>query len=157
MNLYLVRHGTAVSKQEDPERPLSDAGVREVDAVGAFLAARWDFRGVRILHSGKARAEQTAARLARLIAPGTEIERAAGLTPNADIDAACALIDGAATDLMLAGHLPHLGMLAAHLLADDANRELVEFEKAAALCLTRDAGGDWLLRWMITPALAGFR
>ena len=39
MYLYLVQHGAAVSKEIDPERPLSQEGRAEVRKVASYLAA----------------------------------------------------------------------------------------------------------------------
>src|ERR687897_643977 len=38
MRLYLVQHGDAVPEQLDPERPLSAAGRREVEAVARRIS-----------------------------------------------------------------------------------------------------------------------
>ena len=59
MQVYLVQHGLAKSKDEDPERPLTAVGREEVERV-ARAAAAVAVRPAAILHSGKARAEQTA-------------------------------------------------------------------------------------------------
>lgn len=39
MHLYLIQHGDAKSEQEDPARPLSDKGRRDVEKVAGFLSA----------------------------------------------------------------------------------------------------------------------
>ena len=38
MKLYLVRHGEAVSRSQDPERPLSQRGRSDVEGVATRLA-----------------------------------------------------------------------------------------------------------------------
>ena len=63
MRRYLVQYGDAVPERLDPERPLSPAGRREVEAV-AHLFASTGARVVRVAHSGKLRAQQTAELLA---------------------------------------------------------------------------------------------
>ena len=58
--LYLVQHGEAVAESVDPNRPLSGPGRVTVEQVAAWAA----WQGVKvdqIRHSGKLRAEQTAA------------------------------------------------------------------------------------------------
>ncbi len=37
MTIYLVQHGKAKSKQEDPERPLNNSGIAESNTVLHFL------------------------------------------------------------------------------------------------------------------------
>ena len=59
MRLYLVQHGDAVPERLDPERPLSAAGRREVEAVARLLAGA-GARVAHVVHSGKLRAQQTA-------------------------------------------------------------------------------------------------
>ena len=39
MRLYLVQHGAALPKQQDPARALSSQGVQEVTRMAAMLAA----------------------------------------------------------------------------------------------------------------------
>ena len=63
MRLYLVQHGDALPEQVDPERPLSAEGRRDVEAVARLLASAGT-RAVRVAHSGKLRAQQTAEVLA---------------------------------------------------------------------------------------------
>ena len=36
MNIYLVRHGEAVSEKLDPERPLTSSGRQEVERIGRY-------------------------------------------------------------------------------------------------------------------------
>ena len=40
MKLYLVQHGEAVSKQDDPERPLSEQGLQDVQAMAEIYFKR---------------------------------------------------------------------------------------------------------------------
>ena len=63
MRLYLVQHGDAIPERVDPERPLSAKGRRDVEAVARLLASAGT-RAVRVAHSGKLRAQQTAEVLA---------------------------------------------------------------------------------------------
>ena len=65
MTLYLVQHGAAVPEQEDPERPLSAQGAEDVERLAGLLA-HLGVSVARVLHSGKTRAAQTAAKLAEL-------------------------------------------------------------------------------------------
>src|SRR5690349_24342530 len=63
MDLYLMRHGEAMAAEQDPRRPLTEAG----RAAAARVAARaWAAgpRPDRVCHSAAPRAQQTAAILA---------------------------------------------------------------------------------------------
>jgi len=151
MELYLVRHGAAKSAQEDPARPLSEQGQEEADRV-ARTAARCGIRGVRIHHSGKLRAQQTAEILARHLSPPDPPAPLAGLAPNDDPDIARRVIEEGSGTLMLVGHLPHLARLTALLLTGRADAELIVFESAALGCLTQTEAG-WRLRFLISPEI----
>ena len=59
MLLYLVQHGEAKSEEEDPSRGLTDKGFRDVARVALFCREQV-VQPVRIHHSGKKRAQQTA-------------------------------------------------------------------------------------------------
>ncbi|MEB2836918.1 MAG: histidine phosphatase family protein [Desulfurococcales archaeon] len=83
VRVCLVQHGQALSEDVDPRRPLSPEGRGEVERVASFLA----FAGVRvlrILHSTKLRARETAEILARHLRPEGGVEEAGGLEPRAD-------------------------------------------------------------------------
>ena len=58
MKLYLVQHGEAKSKKEDPQRPLTERGGEDVAQVVAFAAGA-GVQVSQIRHSGKRRAEET--------------------------------------------------------------------------------------------------
>jgi len=57
--IYLVQHGEAESKKEDPERSLTKKGRRDVEKV-AVWAAQTGLKIEQIRHSGKRRAAETA-------------------------------------------------------------------------------------------------
>ena len=145
--LYLVRHGEAVTDREDTRRPLSAEGRRQMESIAGKLR---DIGAApkRILHSGKLRAQQTAEILADALGqPGAiELRGIAGLLPDDDPKSAAEL--AAATgdeDLMLVGHLPHLGLLAGVL-----TRLSITFHTANVVCLQR---GDpaWRVVWIKRP------
>jgi len=46
MDVYLVKHAQAVTEEQDPQRPLSEAGRAAVARVASFLAARGSTRAV---------------------------------------------------------------------------------------------------------------
>lgn len=155
MRLYLVRHGKATSDLEDPRRPLSESGRQQVEKV-ARQAARAGVRPVEIRHSGKLRAQQTAEILAKHLEPGRSIQVQSGLAPNDDPAAAVELAATAEGDTMLVGHLPHMSCLASLLLCGNADKDLILFKTAAIVCLERGSpGGPWLLRWILSPEIAG--
>lgn len=150
--LYLVQHGAALPKERNPSRPLSDIGRREVEAVARCLAAA-GVGAARVVHSGKARAAETATILAAAIADGVA-EAMPGLAPN---DAVAPVADAArawSQATMLVGHLPFLSRLAADLVAGREEPPIVAFRPGAVLCLERTDTGDRAIAWMLTPEFA---
>ncbi len=84
MRLYIVQHALAHMKGEDPERSLTDTGIADIKKVTAFTAENRMIDYIRIFHSGKKRACQTAEILAEYLTPGTEPSEIDGLNPKDD-------------------------------------------------------------------------
>ena len=149
MDFYLVRHGEAKAETEDPRRPLSDRGRREVEEVARAAAAK-GIRALAILHSDKLRAKETAEILARYLSPIGGVRETKGLGPQDDPLVAKAELEAAADSLMLVGHLPHLGRLASLLLTGDSEKGSVDFPPAGLVCLSHQEG-RWEMRWALGP------
>jgi len=152
MRIYLTQHGLALPKDVDPERPLSDEGREDVRRLAEFLR----HAGVRveqIWHSGKTRAEQTAALIADAVLPGGEPLARSGLNPNDPVEPIASAIETWSSDTVLVGHLPFLGRLASLLLTSDSDRSTLAFAPGSMACLERDAAGQWALVWMLRPEL----
>jgi phosphohistidine phosphatase len=151
MLLYLMRHGSAVPEHVDPRRPLSEEGLREAQ-VSAHLLREAGLQLSLVLHSGKARAEETARIVAEAL--GAHYEPHEHLSPNDPPDAILQDLLAYEEDLMLVGHLPHLRRLASLILTGNPDREFLAFPCAAVLCLRMEEPERGLLEWMITPQLA---
>ncbi|MBN2125437.1 MAG: phosphohistidine phosphatase SixA [Deltaproteobacteria bacterium] len=152
MKVYLVQHGRPVSKEENPDRPLSPEGKRDVELVAGLLGRRGIGVG-KVLHSGKTRARETAEILATALGPALEPESRKGLSPLDDVRDIAREIEEGREDLLIAGHLPHLGRLASLMLAGNPDSSLVNFRQGGVLCLERGEGG-WGIAWMIVPEIA---
>ena len=148
MRIYLVRHGEAKKKEEDPARPLTEDGRAEVERVGRFLA-RIGVRVDRILHSGKLRAAQTAELIAKYVKPVEGVEAVEGLDPLADPRIWAEKLDKSEHNLMLVGHLPHLKRLVSLLLTGRDDLEIVRFRYGGVVCLEKDE--KWSILWVIRP------
>jgi phosphohistidine phosphatase len=151
VNLYLVQHAEAVSKVEDPERPLSDKGREDIQRVASYVARRADILIRQINHSGKTRARQSAELLAEAIQPPEGISDVPDLAPLDDPSVWVSYLAETTRDLMLVGHLPHLRKLAALLICQDESQKVVDFKMGGVVCLGRDEDGGWSVRWMVTP------
>ena len=148
MELYLVQHAEAESKEDDPERPLTAEGFANTRRMADY-AARLGVRVDEIHHSGKTRARQTAEGFAAALgAPVSDSER---LSPNDDVEPLARDLTKRAESLMIVGHLPHLARLASTLLAGADTPNLVSFRNAGIVRLDRNAEGHFELRWAIPP------
>ena len=147
--LYLVRHGDAKPKEEDPERGLTDAGRTAVARMAAW-AADAGIRADEIRHSGKLRAQQTAEIFAAQL--GVPITAAPGLAPNDDVAAVAELIEREQGVVMLVGHLPFLERLAALLITGNAEDKVLNLEASALAELTRTDDG-WTVTGLMQPRL----
>lgn len=151
MRMYFMRHASADSKSETGKRPLSEAGLREATSVADFVGRHSNIKVKVVLHSGKLRAHQTADIMAAKIKPKPRVMEANNLGPN---DNTTVWIDRALTmeeDVLVVGHLPHLGRLTACLLNQDESLETVDFPPATLVCLLRGEAGKWMLDWKVTP------
>jgi phosphohistidine phosphatase len=153
MRVYLVQHGEAEPKSVDPSRPLTAHGREETERVAA-LAARLGLGVVQIRHSGKTRAEQTAAILGETLAPPGGVVAVPGLAPMDDVGPVGAALGREPGPVMLVGHLPFLARLAGTLLTDDPEHTLIQFRNSAIVCLAREEDG-WSVAWVLTPEMAG--
>ena len=154
MNLYLVRHAEAKSKEDDPARGLSDKGIADIRKVAAYVADHASIQVNSILNSGKPRAEQTAGMLADRLNPSDGVQTVEGLEPLADPGIWADRLAGIEQDTLLVGHLPHLSRLASRLLCGDDEKTVIAFQTAGIVCLGRDDAGSWSLRWMLVPELS---
>ncbi len=154
MEIYLVRHGAAYEKEEDPERHLNSDGVNQCHLTGKALK-RLDIQPDLIVSSPKARARQTAEIIAEEVGYlREEIKVTETLVPTAFTqDTISYLNDFAKVErIMLAGHLPLLGHLASELLVNTP--EISFYFEPGAVCYINTEqphtfSGDF--RWFLTP------
>jgi phosphohistidine phosphatase len=148
MKLYLVQHGEARSEVEDPERCLTVRGEEETRKISG-AAKRLGIRSLKIHHSGKKRAEQTAGIIAAAL--DLPVQMGQGLNPNDDIRPWVERISAEAKDLMIVGHLPFLEKLASFLICGDEGGRTVLFRYSAIVCLERKESGRWAVDWVLKP------
>jgi phosphohistidine phosphatase len=153
--VYLVRHGEAVAASENPKRPLSQAGREAVEQV-ARLARERQVEVSAIYHSGILRAQETAEILAKHLKPPSGVKAISGLSPDDDPMAGKAELETATDPVMLVGHLPYMGRLAALLVRGDTESAVIDFPPAAMVCCSR-VGAQWKIEWHLAPGAEGTR
>jgi len=161
MKLYLVQHGEARSKAEDPQRPLTERGREDVAQVAVFAATAGCQVG-QIRHSGKRRAEETASILAEHLSLAEGVIAIPGLAPRDDVRPVAEALfppfvppnggERGEAAVMLVGHLPFLDRLASLLVTGDADCSIVRFRMGGIVCLVREEE-NWAVGWMVTPDL----
>ncbi len=150
MLLYLVRHGEAKREDEDPERGLTDNGLRSARRMGEFLSFM-DTQFDIIIHSTKKRAAQTAQAFTESIRPKRGIGEEEGLAPNDDPAPWVDRINAMTEDTAIVGHLPFLDRLLGLLVLGDAGKTIIELKAAGCVCLKPSGGGRWLIAWVLSP------
>ncbi|MDD3845903.1 MAG: phosphohistidine phosphatase SixA [Syntrophorhabdaceae bacterium] len=150
MLLYLVRHGEAKREDEDPERGLTDNGLRSARRMGEFLSFM-DVGLDVIIHSAKKRAAQTVEVLAESLRPRTGITEEKGLAPNDDPAPWVVRINAMTEDTAIVGHLPFLDRLLGLLVLGDAGKTIMDFKTAGTVCLKPAGNGYWLIAWALSP------
>lgn len=151
MKLYLVQHGDALPKDIDPDRPLSDRGIADVQRMASFVGNHLD--PSRVLHSGKTRARQTA----EILAGGRTIEAIDGIAPNDPVAAFAQRIAQWDDDLLVVGHLPFMARLAALLVAGSDEADIVTYQPGSIVCVESDEEDCWRIQWMVRPELLSSR
>jgi phosphohistidine phosphatase len=132
----------------------TENGTRAVQKVADFLRASGGLQVGAIWHSGKPRAQQTA----ELLRPATRDGEGAvmqhhGLAPKDAVEPIRRELEQRNSNVMIVGHLPFLGRLAALLLTGNADKEVVAFQFGCVVCLNGNDAGRWKLEWMIVPKL----
>lgn len=147
--LYLVQHGKAVSKDIDPERPLSDLGRQETQLI-ANLAAKLNLGVQSIGHSGKKRAEQTATIFGETLSISENVMAISGLNPTDDVKQMTDALANEERLIMLVGHLPFMARLAGLLVNGDPESSPVEFHNSGIVCLEYRSD-RWQVSWYLMP------
>jgi phosphohistidine phosphatase len=150
MFLYLVQHAEAKGKEEDPARDLTEKGRQDSERVARYLKGL-QVQVRQIFQSGKTRAQSTAAILAAQVQPTAGVSAAPGLAPLDDPDIWAERLGSLDEDVMLVGHLPHLGRLAGLLLSGDKERSVINFQMGGVVRLRRLDAGRWAVDWLVVP------
>ena len=112
MRVFLVRHAEAAPGEPDELRTLTSTGRSQARELGARLAAD----GVRpavVLTSPLLRARETGGELAR--ATGASAQPDERLAPGATTEDVRAVVAGRGRDVVVVGHQPDCGRIAAEL------------------------------------------
>lgn len=149
MNVYILQHGEAEPKEIDPERPLSEQGIRDIAAVALHLHNAAVQLGT-ICHSGKLRAEQSARCIAETLSAEIEPAHSKGLNPNDDPKVFAGRIDQMSGDALIVSHMPFVSRLCSTLLTGTTEAEFASLP-GTLFCLD-NSDGQWRLLYMLRPS-----
>jgi len=152
MFLYLVQHADAKTQEEDPSRPLSEKGLQDIKRVSSYVS-NLNIMVYKIFHSNKLRAKQTAEVLSENIKPANGVSEVEELAPLDNPGTWAERLKDIPDNVVLVGHLPHLGKLASLLICGNADKNVVGFKMGGIVCLKRDDVGKWSFEWMLTPEI----
>jgi len=161
MDLILIRHAEASERDsarwpDDRDRPLTARGVKRFRSMARALAPLVPESAV-VWSSALQRAWQTAVILAseaNVAAPVVYRPLEPGGTMAAIVRRVAAHRD--APGIVLVGHEPDLGRIAAHWLLGRADETLLSFKKGGAACIRFEAEprpGRGVLLWLLSPRL----
>jgi phosphohistidine phosphatase len=112
MRLYLVRHAEAAPGDPDELRPLTSKGREQARALGARLRNE-DASPSVVLTSPLLRARETGAELAKALEVESEPDER--LAPGASVDDVRDAVGGRGDQVIVVGHQPDCGQIAAAL------------------------------------------
>ena len=117
--IYLMQHGEAMSEEQDPQRPLSDRGLIQVE-TSASAIVRLGLRFSAMVVSSKIRSRQTAELVARATGYTGTLTETDAVKPTADPEAGIAALAQLSDreSIFVAGHMPSLAGIASSLLTE---------------------------------------
>jgi phosphohistidine phosphatase len=150
MALFLIQHGKSLPKDKDPDQGLSREGMVETQTMAA-LALEYNVQVMRIIHSGKKRALQTAEIYMKSLEPGDGISKGAGLAPLDDVSKFASTVSNE-DNIMVIGHLPFMERLVSYLVMGSSNKPVIKFQNSGIVCLDiEDDTEAWFIRWALFP------
>ena len=150
MKLYLIRHAHALDAEEDPERPLSKRGRKQVCALAEFLRETSAFEANEIWHSPLARSIETAQLLAKKLKLEATLTQVSGLEGHNDPNVILRKLQRPRKDLAIVGHEPHLSALTSLLVCGQAEPPRFKLKKSAIVALEQ-IEDRWMVCWQISP------
>jgi len=155
MKLYLVQHGEAKTKDQDPDRPLTEKGREDSEKTACFASEQAHVSVETVFHSDKTRSKETAEIMAAYLFPPKGILQNEDLSPNDDPRIWAGRLLQEQDDLMIVGHLPYLSKLSSLLLTESDEQVSIGFKNSGIVCLQKEDNSNWLLNWIVTPEILG--
>lgn len=152
MQLFIMRHGMATSAEQDPSRPLTPEGEQAIESMAKQLAEQ----GVEInhiIHSPRLRTTMTAHAMAKYFKPESNTESKNCFDDYALMGDTLELISEFSDNTLIVGHMPFVAQLVSHLMTEQDNGDLFNFQPGTLACLEPNTQPLWRLNWLVTPNL----
>jgi len=149
MYLYLIQHALSKSKEEDPERGITDIGKAETEKMAQHFKSLNPEIHV-IWQSGKKRAKETADLFAHVLGIDNRILEHTGLSPNDPLDPVISALEKMHKDVVIVGHLPFLAHLLSQLTTGTDTCKIINFKNSGIICLEKNSE-KWGINWITTP------
>lgn len=145
VTLYLVHHGAAADPAIDPQRALTREGRLSVERLAAVAAER-GARPEIVWHSGKLRTRQTAEIFWRTCNALASFSATRDLQPDDPPEWIAERLRFEESDILIAGHFPHLPRLLA-LLTGVPGEAAPGFPPHGVVALAAASAGGWRELW----------
>lgn len=155
MAIYLIQHGVSESKEIDPNRGLNDTGRKETELI-AQVAKGYGIKVNQIVHSGKKRAEQTAAIYHAALSVSSQLQAISGINPLDDVQGFGENIRPE-DNTMVVGHMPFMQRLVSFLTTGSEEIRVYQFQNSGIVCLDMsviDGKRDWFIKWTLNPTIS---
>jgi phosphohistidine phosphatase len=154
MKVYLMQHGIAKTKEEDPEQGLTEQGIKDTEKVSQFIGKMGlDFES--IFYSEKLRAAQTAQILGKYLRLSLGVHEADLLGPDGAVETWKMRLLCSEGDTVLVSHLPLLDKLVSSLVINDSDKPIVQFKNNSIVCLEEQKNEIFDMKWLVTPEMLG--
>ena len=154
MKLYLMRHGEAAYKENDVKQGLTRNGKLAIEQLAKKLTRNISdhpsdqkINIENVLHSEKARAQQTAEIMASILAPNVVPLCRKNLNPNDTPEDLLPYIETLTQETLITSHLPYIPSLLRLLTKD---QQPVRFDPGTIVCLRKN-DTNWHLEWVTRP------
>ncbi len=153
MYLYLIQHALSKSKEEDPERGITDTGKAETEKTAQYFKSLNPEIHI-IWQSGKKRAKETAKIFAHVLGIDNRILEHTNLSPNDPLEPIASALEKMHKNVIIVGHLPFLSRLMSYLTTGTDSCQIVKFKNSGIICLERNSD-KWEICWITTPEILG--
>lgn len=152
MAIFLVQHGVNLQSVEDSEKGLSEKGRTDTKKI-ADVAKIYDIPVLKIVHSGKKRAEQTACIFKETFGIKTLCEKIDTINPLDDVIRFSKDLDPD-LNMMVVGHLPFMERLVSFLTTGSTDMKVYKFQNSGIVCLDQDEDETWFIKWTLNPDIS---